>query len=50
MQMAYKSYRFSDHVKSMYESGVTIKAIMFRLNLKEETVKKWCGVSSNGLD
>ena len=44
MQMAYKPYRYSDHIRSMYKSGMTVEAIAFNLKLKIETVKKWCGL------
>jgi DNA invertase Pin-like site-specific DNA recombinase len=48
--MAYKPYRFSDLVRSMYESGISVEAIAFKLKLKIETVKKWCGLLSSGSD
>ena len=48
--MAYKSYRYSDFVRSLYNQGVSIKLICFRLKIKEETVREWCGISSNGSD
>jgi hypothetical protein len=48
--MAFRNYRFSDHVRSMHERGVTVEKIAYMLNLKEETVKKWCGLLSDGSD
>ena len=48
--MRYEPYRYSDYIRTLYNQGVSIKLICFRLKIKEETVREWCGMASNGSD